>query len=71
MATNTTKLNLVKPEMSDYADIRVLNGNMDIIDKAFTDLVYITNVTTTDTEIVFTKNDNTEIKIPFSVIKGV
>lgn len=71
MATNTTKLNLVKPEMSDYADIRVLNGNMDVIDKAFTDLVYITNVTTTDTEIVFTKNDNTEIKIPFSVIKGV
>lgn len=71
MATNTTKLNLVKPELSDYADIRVLNGNMDIIDKAFTNLVYITNVTTTDTEIVFTKNDNTEIKIPFSVIKGV
>lgn len=71
MATNTTKLNLVKPEMSDYADIRVLNGNMDVIDKAFTDLVYITNVTTTDTELVFTKNDNTEIKIPFSVIKGV
>lgn len=70
MATNTTKLNLVKPELSDYADIRVLNGNMDIIDKAFTDLVYITNVTTTDTELVFTKNDNTEIKIPFSVIKG-
>lgn len=71
MATNTHNLNLIKPEMSDYADIRVLNGNMDIIDKAFTDLVYITNVTTTDTEIVFTKNDNTEIKIPFSVIKGV
>lgn len=71
MATNTTKLNLVKPEMSDYADVRVLNGNMDIIDKAFTDLVYITNVTTTDTEIIFTKNDNTEIKIPFSAIKGV
>ena len=70
MATNTPNLNLVKPEMSDYADIRVLNGNMDIIDKAFTDLVYIKNVTTTDTEIVFTKNDNTEIKIPFSVIKG-
>ena len=70
MATNTTKLNLVKPELSDYADIRVLNGNMDVIDKAFTDLVYITNVTTTDTELVFTKNDNTEIKIPFSVIKG-
>lgn len=33
MATNTPNLNLVKPEMSDYADIRVLNGNMDILDK--------------------------------------
>lgn len=32
MATNTPNYNLVKPEMSDYADIRVLNGNMDIID---------------------------------------
>lgn len=32
MATNTPNLNLVKPEMSDYADIRVLNGNMDILD---------------------------------------
>lgn len=70
MATKTPNYNLVKPELNDFADIRVLNGNMDIIDKAFTDLVYIKNVTTTDTEIVFTKNDNTEIKIPFSVIKG-
>lgn len=68
MATNTPKLNLVKPEMSDYADIRVLNGNMDVIDKAFTDLVYITNVTTTDTELIFTKSDGTEIKVPY---KGV
>lgn len=67
----TKKLKLVKPEMTDYADVRVLNGNMDILDKAFTDLVYITNVTTTDTALVFTKNDNTEIRIPFSVIKGV
>ena len=32
MATNTPNLNLVKPEMSDYADIRVLNNNMDILD---------------------------------------
>lgn len=33
MATNTPNLNLVKPEMSDYADIRVLNNNMDILDE--------------------------------------
>lgn len=33
MATNTPNYNLVKPEMSDYADIRILNGNMDIIDE--------------------------------------
>lgn len=71
MATNTTKLNLVKPDLTDFADIRVINQNMDIIDKTISDLTYITNVTTTDTEIVFTKNDGTEIKIPFTLIKGV
>lgn len=38
MSTETTHLKLVKPEMSDYADIRVLNGNMDILDKAYNDL---------------------------------
>lgn len=32
MATNTPNYNLVKPELNDFADIRVLNGNMDIID---------------------------------------
>lgn len=32
MATNTTNYNLVKPELNDFADIRVINGNMDIID---------------------------------------
>lgn len=32
MATKTTNYNLVKPDMTDYADIRVLNNNMDIID---------------------------------------
>lgn len=38
MATNTPNLNLVKPAMDDYADIRVLNGNMDILDKADDDI---------------------------------
>lgn len=34
MATKTTNYNLTKPDMTDYADIRVLNTNMDIIDSA-------------------------------------
>lgn len=33
MATNTTNYNLAKPDLTDFADIRVLNGNMDIIDE--------------------------------------
>ena len=37
MATNTPKLNLVKPETTDPVDIDVLNGNMDILDNALTD----------------------------------
>lgn len=42
MATKTTNYNLTKPDMTDYADIRVLNTNMDIIDstmKTISDLV--------------------------------
>lgn len=34
MATNTTNLNLVKPATTDFYDINVQNGNMDIIDEA-------------------------------------
>ena len=32
MAKNTTNYNLVKPDYNDYADINVMNDNMDIID---------------------------------------
>lgn len=32
MATKTPNYNLTKPDMTDYADIRVINANMDIID---------------------------------------
>ena len=32
MATNTTNYNLTKPDLEDFADIRVLNNNLDIID---------------------------------------
>lgn len=34
MATKTTNYNLTKPDLTDWADIRVLNTNMDIIDNA-------------------------------------
>ena len=33
MATNTTKLGLVKPDLKDIADITVINNNMDLIDQ--------------------------------------
>ena len=38
MATNTTNLNLVKPDGSDNIKISDINGNMDIIDAAFRDM---------------------------------
>ena len=38
MATQTTNLKLVKPEMSDYADIRDFSNNFEILDKAYGDL---------------------------------
>lgn len=34
MATKTTNYNLTKPDLTDWADIRVINNNMDIIDGA-------------------------------------
>lgn len=42
MATKTTNYNLTKPDLTDWADIRVLNANMDTIDsemKAISDRV--------------------------------
>lgn len=41
MATNTPNFNLVKPDLTDFADIRVLNSNMDIID---TELKKLSNI---------------------------
>ena len=35
MATKTPNYNLTKPDLEDFADIRVLNGNLDIIDNIF------------------------------------
>lgn len=64
MATNTPNLNLVKPEMADYADIRVLNGNMDILDSAVGDLDYVKDVAKSDSGLTFTKKDDTQITVP-------
>lgn len=69
MATNTPKLGLVKPEMSDYADIRVLNKNMDILDKEVGGLNYVKDVTTSDDGLTFTKKDDTEISVPLDYMK--
>lgn len=66
MATNTPNLNLVKPDMSDFADIRVLNGNMDILDNEVGGLDYVKNVVKSDSGLTFTKKDNTEIQVPLN-----
>lgn len=66
MATNTPNLNLVKPEMADYADIRVLNGNMDIIDNELGGLDYVKDVAKSDEGLTFTKKDNTQINVPLN-----
>lgn len=63
MATNTPNLNLVKPEMSDYADVRVLNKNMDILDEAVGGLDYVKDVTKSDTGLTFTKKDDTTVNV--------
>lgn len=68
MATNTPKLKLVKPEMADYADIRVLNQNMDILDDAVGSLDYVKNVTKSDEGLTFTKKDDTEIQVPLNYL---
>ena len=69
MATNTPNLNLVKPEMADYADIRVLNGNMDILDTTIGGLDYVKNVTKSDAGLTFTKKDDTQITVPLDYMK--
>lgn len=66
MATNTPNLNLVKPELNDFADIRVLNGNMDIIDNELGGLDYVKDVTKSDEGLTFTKKDDTQINVPLN-----
>ena len=51
MATNTPNYNLTKPDLEDFADIRVLNANMDIIDNNLNKLAHmITNVDNEDVQ---------------------
>lgn len=64
MATTTTNLKLVKPDLTDFADIRVLNQNMDTLDNAVGGLDYIKNVTTSDSGLTFTKKDDTVVNVP-------
>lgn len=68
MATNTPNYNLVKPELNDFADIRVINGNMDIIDNVLGELDYVKDVTKSDEGLTFTKKDNSQIQVPLNYL---
>ena len=62
MATRTTNYNLIKPDLTDDADIRVINGNMDVLDNT---LKTINDSITTKTNNAFTDlsvNSNYEWK---------
>lgn len=48
--TQTTKLNLVKPDYDEAADVDVINGNMDTIDAAMPVIVYSANEPATPSE---------------------
>lgn len=63
MATETTNLHLTKPDMTDWADIRVINNNWDIIDRIFADTVG--DVDKSATGLVVTKKDDTTKAIDF------
>lgn len=63
MATETTNLHLTKPDMTDWADIRVINNNWDILDRTFADTVG--DVDKSVTGLVVTKKDDTTKAIDF------
>lgn len=63
MATQTTNLNLTKPDMTDWADIRVINNNWDILDRIFGGTVG--DVDKSSTGLVVTNQDNTTKAIDF------
>lgn len=57
MATKTPNFNLVKPDLTDFADIRVLNSNMDIIDTQLKEIKDSTGGGTTDPNQYALKSD--------------
>lgn len=63
MATETTNLNLTKPDMTDWADIRVINNNWDILDRIFGGTVG--DIDKSSTGLVVTKQDDTTKAIDF------
>ena len=63
MATETTNLHLTKPDMTDWADIRVINNNWDILDRIFGGTVG--DVDKSNTGLVVTKQDETTKAIDF------
>lgn len=63
MATETTNLHLTKPDMTDWADIRVINNNWDILDRIFADTVG--DIDKSNTGLVVTKKDETTKAIDF------
>lgn len=71
MATNTPNYNLVKPELNDFADIRVLNGNMDIIDRELGGLDYVKDVTKSGEGLTFTKKDDSQINVPLNYMPTI
>ena len=63
MATETTNLHLTKPDMTDWADIRVINNNWDTLDRIFGGTVGDIDKSTTG--LVVTKQDETTKAIDF------
>lgn len=63
MATETTNLHLTKPDMTDWADIRVINNNWDILDRIFGGTVG--DIDKSSTGLVVTKQDETTKPIDF------
>ena len=71
MATKTKNYNLIKPDLTDDADIRVINGNMDVLDnnlKQVSDSVTNTNnnaysdvTVTSDYTLKFTKGSGSSV----------
>ena len=58
MATKTTNYNLIKPELTDDADIRVINGNMDVLDNQLKSISDKVSTATDDSYTTITVSDD-------------